>query len=461
MSGNVPFGFSPDEPDDENKPVGGPGGMPFGFDPSSMDMTQIGAALQQLGAMMQSGGGDGSAVNWELARDTARGVVSQAGDPSVSAVEKREVEQALDLASMWLDPATTFPATSSGGGAWSRSEWVEATLPSWKRVVEPVAVKVNESMSGMLPTGGLGEGLPPELAQMAAPLLGMARQMGSMMFGAQLGQGLGVLAGEVLGAADVGIPLTEDGRAALLPRNIAAFGEGLGVELDQVRLYLALRENAAQRLFVHVPWLRSQLTAAVEAYAAGIHVDRERIEEAARGIDPSNPEAMQEVLASGVFVPEETPEQVAALARLEALLALVEGWIDDVVTQASEGRLPGAVALRETMRRRRATGGPAERTFATLVGLELRPRRLRESAQLWESVRTERGIEARDALWEHPDLLPGPDDLDGDDAIADFVRRSAPLDLSALDGLGAAPAGDDPADPTDPAGPVDPVEPPA
>jgi putative hydrolase len=376
-------------------------------------------------------------------------------------VEKREVEQALDLASMWLDPATTFPATSSGGGAWSRSEWVEATLPSWKRVVEPVAVKVNESMSGMLPTGGLGEGLPPELAQMAAPLLGMARQMGSMMFGAQLGQGLGVLAGEVLGAADVGIPLTEDGRAALLPRNIAAFGEGLGVELDQVRLYLALRENAAQRLFVHVPWLRSQLTAAVEAYAAGIHVDRERIEEAARGIDPSNPEAMQEVLASGVFVPEETPEQVAALARLEALLALVEGWIDDVVTQASEGRLPGAVALRETMRRRRATGGPAERTFATLVGLELRPRRLRESAQLWESVRTERGIEARDALWEHPDLLPGPDDLDGDDAIADFVRRSAPLDLSALDGLGAAPAGDDPADPSDPAGPVDPVEPPA
>ena len=83
--------------------------------------------------------------------------------------------------------------------------------------------------------------------------MGMARQMGSMMFGAQLGQGLGTLAGEVLGAADVGIPLTEDGRAALLPRNVAAFGEGLGVDLEQVRLYLALRENAAQRLFAHVP----------------------------------------------------------------------------------------------------------------------------------------------------------------------------------------------------------------
>ena len=423
--------------------------MPGGFDPSQMDMAQFGAALQQLGQMLQSGGGDGGAVNWELARDTARGLVAQQGDPSVSAIERREVEQALDLATLWLDPVTSFPATASGGGAWSRSEWIEATLPQWRRIVEPVAEKVNESMSGMLPTDGLPEGLPPELAQMAAPLLGMARQMGSMMFGGQLGQGLGTLAGEVLGAADVGIPLTDDGRAALVPRNVAAFGEGLGVDAEQVRLYLAIREAASQRLFAHVPWLRSQLTAAVEAYAGGIHVDRERIEEAARDIDLQNPESMQAVLASGVFVPDDTPEQLAALSRLETLLALVEGWVDDVTTEAAANRLPAADALRETMRRRRATGGPAERTFATLVGLELRPRRLREAAALWDAVRTARGSEGRDALWEHPDFLPTADDLDSPEAIESFVARSAPLDLSALDDLPEAPAGGD-GGPTDP-----------
>ena len=449
MSGDVPFGFTPPGPDDEGSGTGGPGSgggspTPFGFDPSGMDMSQIGAAMQQLGAMLQSGGGDGGPVNWQLARDTARGLVAQQGDPSVSATERREVEQALDLATLWLDPATSFPATTSGGGAWSRSEWIEATLPSWQRIVEPVAEQVNQSMSGMLPSGGgLPEGLPPELAQMAGPLLGMARQMGSMMFGAQLGQGLGTLAGEVLGAADVGVPLTDDGRAALLPRNIAAFGEGLGIDAEQVRLYLALREAASQRLFVHVPWLRSQLTAAVEAYAAGIHVDADRIQEAAQGIDPSNPEQLQEILASGVFVPDDTPEQLAALARLETLLALVEGWVDDVVTEACAGRLPAADALRETMRRRRATGGPAERTFATLVGLELRPRRLREASALWAAVREARGADARDALWEHPDLLPTADDLDSPEAINDFVTRSAPLDLSALEGLPEAPEGGD------------------
>ena len=452
MSGNLPFGFSAGGGDDDGSgnPFGG-GFDPGSFDPSNFDISQIGAALQQLGQMLQTGGGDSSPVNWELARDTARKIVSAEGDPSLTANQKREIEQALDLASLWLDPVTSFPATTSGGGAWSRSEWIENTLGSWKSIVEPVAVKVNGSMSDLMPTDVVPEGLPPELMQTMQSLFGMARQMGSMMFGGQLGQGLGALSGEVLGAADVGIPLTTDGRAALLPANIDAFGEDLGVDLDQVRLYVALRESAAQRLFVHVPWLRSQLTAAVEAYAAGIHVDKAKLEELSTTIDPNDPESISRMLSSGVFTPEDSSEQVAALARLETLLALVEGWIDDVVTQAATGRLPGVDRLGESMRRRRASGGPAERTFATLVGLELRPRRLREAAELWSSVRLARGAPARDELWAHPDLLPTSDDLDGQDAIAAFVRRSAPLDLSGLDDLPAAPREDTHNDPDNPA----------
>ena len=68
------------------------------------------------------------------------------------------------------------------------------------------------------------------------------------------------------------------------------------------------------------------------------------------------------------------------------MLALVEGWVGTVVDGAAEGKLPSSAALSETVRRRRATGGPAEQTFATLVGLELRPRRLREAAALWQAL---------------------------------------------------------------------------
>lgn len=74
--------------------------------------------------------------------------------------------------------------------------------------------------------------------------------------------------------------------------------------------------------------------------------------------------------------------------------------------------MPAAVALSEAMRRRRAAGGPAEQTFASLVGLELRPRRLRDAATLWAALRDRHGADARDAVWTHPDLMPTADDLD-------------------------------------------------
>jgi putative hydrolase len=138
------------------------------------------------------------------------------------------------------------------------------------------------------------------------------------------------------------------------------------------------------------------------------------------GIDPSNPESIQQLLGSGVLEPEETPEQQMALRRLETLLALVEGWVDTVVAEAAKDRLPGHSALAETMRRRRATGGPAEQTFATLVGLELRPRRLRDAATVWGAMGQRYGNADRDKLWSHPDLLPTSDDLD---EPLDFVAR--------------------------------------
>jgi len=125
-------------------------------------------------------------------------------------------------------------------------------------------------------------------------------------------------------------------------------------------------------------------------------------------------------MQSGMFEQETTAAQKAALARLETLLALIEGWVDAVVADAVGDRLPGAAALRETLRRRRASGGPAEQTFATIVGLELRPRQLRNAAELWRQLGEQRGVAGRDALWAHPDLIPSADDLEDPTA---FVSR--------------------------------------
>ena len=141
---------------------------------------------------------------------------------------------------------------------------------------------------------------------------------------------------------------------------------------------------------------------------------------------------MQKALTGGMFEPEKTPEQEAALRRLETLLALVEGWVDAVVTAAAGERMPGAAALREASRRRRATGGPAEQTFSTLVGLELRPRRLRDAATLWWAVTEKNGVTGRDGIWAHPDLLPTSDDLDDPIGFAEQIaaKHGDPGDLA-------------------------------
>ena len=165
------------------------------------------------------------------------------------------------------------------------------------------------------------------------------------------------------------------------------------------------------------------------------------------GLDPSDPESIQALLGSGVLEPEETPEQQMALRRLETLLALVEGWVDSVVSAAAGERLPGHSALAETMRRRRASGGPAEQTFATLVGLQLRPRRLRDASTVWGAMAQQHGTTERDRLWSHPDLLPTSDDLD---EPLDFVARQGAADPFAelTDELEERPT-DGPAEPGD------------
>lgn len=433
--------------------AGGPGGpgMPMGAGNPFGDPQQFAEALRQFADLMAYQGG---LVNWDLAKNTARQTIVAKGDPSVLGNQRNAVTEALRLADLWLEDATSLPSGVRSAQAWSRSEWVEYTMPVWQTLCAPIAERAVDSMGGMMTVSeeDLND-LPPEMRQAMSALTGgagagalsgmgmlgglgdMMRRIGGMMVGGQAGAAVGTLAEDIISSSDIGLPIGPEGTAALLPAGVAAFGEGLSVGEDEVRLFVAMREAAHHRLFSHVPWLRARLLGAVEDYARGIKVDADSLRDMVSNIDPSaidpsNPEAISEALTgAATFHPEDTPEQKAALSRLETLLALVEGWVATVVADAAAKRLPDADALAEAIRRRRATGGPAERTFATLVGLELRPRRLREAAALWRSLTQARGIDGRDEIWSHPDLLPTADDLEHPEG---FVSGRPELDLSDL-----------------------------
>ncbi|MGB3483100.1 MAG: zinc-dependent metalloprotease [Mycobacterium sp.] len=432
---DLPFGFSSgdnsdrDKDDNKNRDSGRSPSDPFGLGVGggNFDMNDLGQIFTRLGQMFSAGGpamGGGSAgpVNYDLARQLASSSVGFVAP--IPENTTKAIADAVHLADTWLDGVTALPAGATKAVAWTPTDWIDNTIDTWKRLCDPVAEQISTMWASAL---------PEEAKSMAGPLLSMISQMGGMAFGSQLGQALGKLSKEVLTSTDIGLPLGPKGVAVMMPEAVEEFSSGLEQPRAEILTFLAAREAAHHRLFSHVPWLSSQLLRNVEAYAKGIEIDMSGIEEMAQGFNPAamaDPAAMEQLLNQGIFEPKATEQQTAALQRLETLLALIEGWVQTVVTAALGDRIPGASALSETLRRRRATGGPAEQTFATLVGLELRPRKMREAAVLWERLTEAAGSDARDAVWQHPDLLPGADDLD---EPAGFIDRVIGGDTSGID----------------------------
>ena len=175
------------------------GGSPFG---PLGDPQQFADALRQFADLMSWQGGP---VNWDLAKNVARHTVAAEGDPSVLDVDRHKIVDALRLADLWLDEATSFSTGVRIAEAWSRSEWVEATLPVWSKLCDPIADRAVDAMGGMLAEdpSELGAGLPAELTEAfnalgggLAGLGGMMRRIGGMMVGSQTGAEFAGIFGE-------------------------------------------------------------------------------------------------------------------------------------------------------------------------------------------------------------------------------------------------------------------------
>ncbi|MBC3185872.1 zinc-dependent metalloprotease [Corynebacterium sp. zg-331] len=409
---NGGFGFhfgngDDDDNDDRRRGDNNPFGA-FGFSGGSLGdiLNQFGSMLSGMGSSMNSPEGAGP-VNYDLAQRIAR---QQLGDQprSVPSTKAEAVREAARLAELWLDDATVLPTARGTVESWTPEEWLDKTMPMWRRMVTPVAENMSQAQL---------DSLPEEARQMMGPLSQMMKQMSGMNFGMQLGHALGDLAGQALTGSDFGLPVAPTGVTAVLPTTIERVAKDLNVAPREVLMYICAREVARQRLFQHVPWLVERLVSSVEEYAQGLVIDTSHIEEAARdlNLDSGDPQAIQESmrqLQEMDLSPRISSRNAGAVSRLETLLALVEGWVEYVVTQAMGERVPATAAMNEAWHRRRATGGSAEQAFAKVVGVEFAAPKVSEARELWRRVDAAVGLTRRDAVWDHPDFLPTAEDLD-------------------------------------------------
>ena len=428
----TPFGFTPGNSDDPNEPVD------FAAMMEQMQQ-QIQEQFSKLGINGPGFTGSTEPLPKNIVRDTAKKFTTAQGSSPIGANDVSEIEQAFSIAELWLNEATFFPQSpNTGNPALARTDWVDTTLAGWQTTVEPLAIGLSAAIGELLNQASLGEGDITSDEQPQIPV-GMISALLNSFIGSliatQLGQAIGGLAGKVTGAHDVGLPLVESAYPTLVPQNIKEWATDLDIPMDEVRIFHALREAAVARLFAHNPWLVAYIRTAITDYGKGINIDMDAIQEQAQrafesgnGFDPANPESFTIALNDGIFTPQESPAQRAALTKLETVLALIDGWSEEVVALAAGDRLPNIASLQETLRRRRATSAPTQQLFSSMLGLQVSPRLAREATVFWKQVRELKDVESRDRIWSG--ILPTAEDLLTPESFMKSLE--IPDDLSGL-----------------------------
>ncbi len=444
----------------------------FGFGPGDFLNAARGKSGQEL-------------ITLDALRESARTFISPHEIIPVGSTDLSQMNEALEIAELWLNDVTLFPSTNSSNDvAWSRREWLDNSLAGWQKMVEPLAegmatalstvlTEMTQQLGGSDPDGmdeetsnevrdaiaenlGLPQGFPIGGFSVEAINPIMRTFMGSLV-ATQLGLSVGGLALKITGSHDVSLPLFTKPGTHLIPQNVKEWAKDLDIDEREITYFLALREAAAARLFAHTPWLPQYIQDCMTQYGKGIRIDVESIQRQAEEamasgeLDINNPASINIAINQGMFMPETTAQQAAALEKLEMALALIEGWVDHVVTMAAKDRLPSFISLQEMQRRNRATNSPSQQLFATLLGLEVSPRKTRECAIFWGELvalattgdesesdsaaefsadRLSEGVAMRDHRWEDSALLPTLKDLANPEG---FIRSTTvPDDLSGL-----------------------------
>jgi putative hydrolase len=367
--------------------------------------------FREFARLLATGSGP---VNWELARQVAvataagadtLGMTPQLPSPAAAPEpgEARAWDDRLRLAELWVDPATSLPATGVALAArpLSRPDWAEAVLPGFAPLVEPAARRMTEALGADAATGLPGAG-------------DMVGRLGGLLAGLQAGTLVGQLARTVLGQYELAMPPGDPGRVLVVPENVRAFEQASGLPSDQFRLWLACHEVAGQRLLAGVGWLRDHLHGVVDDIARETDPDPSGLMDRLQSLDVGGgPDALQELLeggAEGLLGPPSAALQ-AAIGKLEVLLALTAGYAVVIAGRALEGRLPALEAIEAAVRGRLADRQSPHGLFAQLLRADPERAAAARGERFCREVLAATDIAGLDRVWAHPDFLPSLEEL--------------------------------------------------
>jgi len=371
------------------------------FNPSNPDDDNPFSDMSFLNEIFKSFSQQGGQSAKQIAMAIASGGTSE---PNVDPVERMEFENLLRVAELHVNKVTGLTPSRSGSltiEPVTKAGWATHSLDALKHLL------VGLASIGTDDDRDLGD-FPSGINEMMALL---APMMAEMTTGTMVGH----LASRCLGTYDLPIP-REDDRILLVAPNIDTFGEDWSIPKEDLRLWICLHE-VTHHAVLGIPHIRKNLSGLLTQHAENFSSDPSVIQDQLGEIEIG--EGL-EGLASleNVLNPEmvlsavRSPQQEALLPHLEALVAVIIGFVDYTMDQIGNDLIPSYPMMTEALRRRRVETGEAERFVEKILGLNLTQEQVDRGVSFIGGVVERADSKGLDRLWVDESNLPTPSEVD-------------------------------------------------
>ena len=329
-------------------------------------------------------------IDWDLARSVAAKVARN--EPELSNADRAQMnedfEEFTELAEDLVGKETGLhsAAGKARGRVAERSDWVDANLRSFQRLLRPMLIKMEEEMSGPMAK------VSPKVA------------------GVELGMMLGWMSTRVLGQYDLLVIEDEEPEKQdivyYVGPNVKAIEDRFAFPSRDFRLWLALHEVTHRAQFTGVPWMRDHFLGLVESTLEESDPDPQRFTDGlkrAREAKKAGENALDEGGLSAVFASEKQRE---ILGHIGGLMSLLEGHGDVTMDRAGEGYVENAARFGRVLHQRRQNASGFVQLIQRLAGLEAKMKQYAQGEAFIEAVEEHGGRELMDRVWEGPALLP-------------------------------------------------------
>ncbi|NYD22187.1 zinc-dependent metalloprotease [Kineococcus aurantiacus] len=353
----------------------------------------------------RDGGGDGRAVADLVDFDLAAQVAARLARPGPR-LGRDEIDDVVAELRVAADDAAGPVAATARLSApvpvppalvVDRASWTRANVDAFRSLLGPVVVPTRP-------------GSTPAAVDRAATAVGRRAT------GAELGSLLAFLSSRVLGQFDVftGVDGGGSGRLLLVAPNVVQVERDLDVDPHDFRRWVCLHEEAHRLQFGAHPWLRRWVTDEARSLSGDLLAQPRDLGERLAGIAQSLPDVLRGTSdGSGVGIADllQTPAQRERVARLVAVMSLLEGHADVVMDDVGPQVVPSVATIRARFTQRRTGRGTLDQVVRRLLGLDAKTRQYADGARFVRAVVGAVGWDGLNAVWTGPDRLPLPAEI--------------------------------------------------